>query len=68
VKANGGDPQKTSSASALRTYRGKQSVTAITSRWKCIVPFPSPVVPDVNAISATSSAAVSQFRKWAGFP
>ena len=33
---------------------------AITSRWKCIVPFGRPVVPEVKAISTTSSAAVSQ--------
>ena len=33
------------------------------SRWKCIVPFGSPVVPDVNAIRQTSSLAVSQAVK-----
>ena len=41
-----------------RIERGKQSHIAITSRWKCIVPFGLPVVPEVKAISATSSAAV----------
>ena len=39
--------------------RGKQSHIASTSRWKCIVPFGLPVVPDVKAMNATSSAAVS---------
>ena len=34
---------------------------AMMSRWECIVPFPSPVVPEVKAIIAMSSAAVSQF-------
>jgi hypothetical protein len=33
-----------------------------------MVPFPCPVVPEVNAISATSSAAVLTFRKVAGLP
>jgi hypothetical protein len=68
VKANGGDPQKTSSGVGRRTWRGKQSQIASTSRWKCIVPFPSPVVPEVKAMSATSSAAVSQLMKVVGFP
>ena len=36
---------------------------ASMSRWKCIVPFGSPVVPDVNAIRQTSSLAVSQAVK-----
>ena len=48
--------------------RGKQSQAARTSRWKCIVPLPWPVVPEVKAIIAVSSAAVSQFSKVAGFP
>ena len=60
VNASGGEPVKRSSASRCSDVRGEQSQIASTSRWKCIVPFGSPVVPDVNAISATSSAAVSQ--------
>ena len=38
---------------------GKQSPIASTSRWKCMVAFGLPVVPEVNAIRQTSSAAVS---------
>ena len=49
--------------SALQHVRGKQSQIASTSRWKCIVPFGSPVVPEVKAIRQTSSAAVSQAVK-----
>ena len=41
---------------------------AMTSRWKCIVAFGFPVVPEVKAIRATSSAAVSQFLKLADLP
>ena len=33
------------------------------SRWKCMVPFGSPVVPEVKAIRQTSSLAVSQAAK-----
>jgi hypothetical protein len=33
------------------------------SRWKCIVPLGWPVVPEVKAMSAMSSAAVSIFAK-----
>ena len=35
------------------------SHVASRSRWKCMQPFGTPVVPDVNAMIATSSAAVS---------
>src|SRR5262249_45451142 len=62
VKASGGVPMKTSSALGFRQERGKQSHMAITSRWKCIVPLGLPVVPEVKAINATSSARVSTFR------
>ena len=68
MKASGGEPQKMSSSSAWRTWRGKQSQAAITSRWKCIVPLPWPVVPEVKAMNAVSSAAVSQFSNVVGFP
>src|SRR2546426_2777375 len=44
----------------------KQSHMAITSRWKCIVPFGLPVVPEVKAISATSSAAVAALVNHSG--
>ncbi len=37
---------------------------ASMSRWKCMVPFGSPVVPDVKAIRQTSSLAVSQAVKF----
>ena len=46
--------------------RGKQSHIATTSRWKCIVPFGLPVVPEVKAISATSSAAVATLVNHSG--
>ena len=50
------------------TCAAKQSQIASTSRWKCIVPFGSPVVPEVKAIRQTSSAAVSTAAKVAGWP
>ena len=61
MKPIGGLPMKTSSAAGWSIERGKQSQIAITSRWKCMVPLGLPVVPEVNAISATSSFAVSTF-------
>ncbi len=61
VKASGGEPMKMSSCAGFRQERGKQSHIAITSRWKCMVPLGLPVVPEVKAINATSSAAVSTF-------
>src|SRR5258706_15092795 len=66
VKASGGEPMKTSSCAGFRQERGKQSHIAITSRWKCIVPLGFPVVPDVNAISATSSAEVATLVNQSG--
>ena len=59
VNARGGEPQKMSVSFAWRMCRGKQSQMASTSRCTCIVPFAFPVVPEVKAMSATSSAAVS---------
>jgi len=67
VKAIGGVPQKMSSFDGMRQERGKASHIAITSRWKCIVPLGLPVVPEVKAMSATSSAAVSTLRKVCGW-
>ena len=61
-------PQNTSSAVARSTDRGNRSHIASTSRWKCIVPFGDPVVPEVNAIRATSSCAVSHPSSSAGLP
>ena len=58
VKASGGLPMKTSSASARSTCGGKHTHAAITSRCICMVAFGCPVVPDVKAKKATSSAAV----------
>ncbi len=59
MNASGGVPQKISSGWARSVDFGKQSHIAITSRWKCIVPFGSPVVPEVNAMMHGSSDAVS---------
>ena len=66
VKASGGLPMKTSSRVARSTCGGQQAAAAITSRWKCSVPFGTPVVPEVKAISATSSLAVATVSKCAG--
>ena len=57
---------KMSSGAGRSIERGKQSQIASTSRWKCIVPLGLPVVPEVKAISATSSAAVSTLAKLGG--
>lgn len=48
----------TSSGSGRSTCAEKVSAMASTSRWKCIQPLGRPVVPEVKAISATSSAEV----------
>ena len=66
VKAIGGVPQTMSSLYIRMTERGKQSHMAITSRWKCTVPFGLPVVPEVKAMSAGSSAAVATLPKVRG--
>jgi len=49
----------TSEASARSTCGGQQAQMAITSRWKCMVPLGTPVVPEVKARMQVSSAAVS---------
>ena len=67
VKASGGVPVKTSSAVGFSTWAEKVSAIASTSRWKCMVALGRPVVPDVKASRATSSAAVSTAGKTAGF-
>lgn len=66
VKPSGGLPAKRSSERGLSTCAEKVSAIASTSRWKCMHPLGRPVVPDVNAISATSSAAVSTARYGVG--
>ena len=66
VNAIGGVPTKTSSLPAFRIERGKRSHIATTSRWKCIVPLGLPVVPEVKAMSATSSAAVATLVNHSG--
>ena len=66
VNASGGLPVNTSSALARKLDGGQQSHAAIRSRWKCIAAFGVPVVPDVNAMSAVSSAAVSTVANVAG--
>ncbi len=58
MKASGGVPVKTSSGRGFSTCRENVSALASTSRWKCRVALGRPVVPEVKAISATSSAAV----------
>jgi hypothetical protein len=67
VKASGGLPRKTSLASARSTWSGKQTQLAITSRWKCIVAFGWPVVPEVKARRQVSSAAVSTLTNGASW-
>ena len=66
VNASGGLPVKISSGVARSIERGQQSHAASTSRWKCIVPLGVPVVPDVNAMSAVSSADVRTSPNVAG--
>ena len=44
MNASGGLPMNTSSGSARSTCGGKHTQLAITSRWKCIVAFGTPVV------------------------
>ena len=67
VKASGGLPMKTSFSSARSTCSGKQTQLAITSRWKCIVAFGWPVVPEVKASRQVSSAAVSTLANGASW-
>ena len=59
VKPSGGVPVNTSSGRGLMTCLEKVSAVASTSRWKCMATFGWPVVPEVDASMATSSAAVS---------
>ncbi len=63
VNASGGLPANTSSGPGLSTCAPNVSAMASTSRWKCMVALGTPLVPEVNAISATSSAAVAAARK-----
>ncbi len=59
VNASGGVPLKTSLGRGSRIARANVSHAASRSRWKCTQPFGVPVVPEVKAMIATSSAAVS---------
>ena len=60
VNASGGVPEKTSVGRGLRgSSAANVSQHASRSRWKWTQPFGVPVVPEVNAMIATSSAAVS---------
>jgi hypothetical protein len=68
VNASGGVPMKMSSLVGRRMWRGKQSAQARMSRCVCIVPLPRPVLPEVKAMMAMSSAAVSQFTNVADLP
>ena len=63
VKARGAEPMNRSDGSGLRIICEKPSQTASMSRWACMQPFGSPVVPDVNAMRQMSSAAVSTAAK-----
>jgi hypothetical protein len=63
VKASGGEPITMSSGVARSTWRGQVSQAASTSRWVCTAALGLPVVPEVKAISAMSSAAVGQALK-----
>jgi hypothetical protein len=63
VNPSGGVPVNTSSGLAASTCRPNVSLMASTSRWKCMVALGLPVVPDVVASSATSSAAVATAAK-----
>jgi hypothetical protein len=60
VKASGGEPITMSSGLALSTWRGQASQAASTSRCVCTAALGLPVVPDVKAISAMSSADTGQ--------
>ncbi len=66
VNAIGGVPVNTSSGVGASRCAEKVSAIARTSRWKCMVALGRPVVPEVNARSATSSAAVSTAAKSPG--
>ena len=63
MNANGGDPITMSSLRAFRTWRGHVSHMASTSRCVVTGALGLPVVPDVKASSAISSAAVGQASK-----
>ena len=59
VKASGAVQATTSSGASRRAWRPNVLSIDRMSRWKCIVIFGTPVLPDVGASSATSSAAVA---------
>ena len=59
VNARGGVPTNTSVGFGCSTWRENVSAIAAMSRWKCTQPFGLPVVPEVKAISAGSSAVVA---------
>ena len=63
VKAIGGVPTMTSSFVRPTTWRAKVSAMARMSRWKWTQPLGFPVVPEVKAIRAGSSSAVSTASK-----
>ena len=62
MKASGGEPMTMSSGVARSTWRGQVSQAANTSRWVWTAAFGLPVVPEVKASSAMSSALVGQRR------
>ena len=63
MNAIGGVPENTSVERGSRTARANVSQLASRSRWKCTQPLGAPVVPEVKAMIATSSAAVSTGSK-----
>ncbi len=66
MNASGGVPAKTSAGTGFSTRAENVSAAAIRSRWKCMAALGRPVVPEVKAIIATSSAAVWTVAKSAG--
>ena len=66
VKPSGGVPVNTSVGWLCTRCFPKVSAMASTSRWKCMVALGTPVVPDVAASIATSSAAVTTSVKVPG--
>jgi hypothetical protein len=63
VNASGGVPENTSPGCGSRISRPNVSQVAKRSRWKCTQPFGTPVVPEVKAMIAASSAPVSTGSK-----
>ena len=63
MKASGGVAVNTSSEARAQDLGANVSHVASRSRWRCTQPFGSPVVPEVKAMIATSSAPVGTASK-----